>query len=271
MSQSRFERDTAVERVDDTTFAARMDAGWWIHRGPNGGYLAAVVLRAFTETVGDPDRAPRSISLHYMAPPEEGDVRVETHVEREGGSLTTVSGRLWQGDQVCISALAAFSRDRPGPEFQDLPMPNVVAPADAPPLMHMHARPVAIRGQYDQREVTFNGAAGGVAAVGGGWMRLHEPAPIDAPVLVAFSDGWPPAIRHRVDPDGEDTPRGVPTVDLTVHFRRRLPLPGMRPEDYCLARFTTRVAHGGFLEEDGEIWSPDGVLLAQSRQLGLFI
>jgi hypothetical protein len=36
-----------------------------------------------------------------------------------------------------------------------------------------------------------------------------------------------------------------------------------------LARFVSRAAGGGFFEEDGELWSRDGVLLVQSRQLAL--
>ncbi len=62
-------------------------------------------------------------------------------------------------------------------------------------------------------------------------------------------------------------PLAVPTLDLTVHLRGALPRPG----DWVLGRFRTRAARAGFLEEDGELWSRDGELLAQSRQLALAI
>jgi acyl-CoA thioesterase len=35
--------------------------------------------------------------------------------------------------------------------------------------------------------------------------------------------------------------------------------------------FRSQTARDGFVEEDGEIWTRDGVLLAQSRQLALLI
>jgi hypothetical protein len=56
---------------------------------------------------------------------------------------------------------------------------------------------------------------------------------------------------------------------LTIHFRASLPLAGADPSDYCIAVFSSVVAREGFVEEDGEIWSANGVLLAQSRQLAL--
>ena len=34
---------------------------------------------------------------------------------------------------------------------------------------------------------------------------------------------------------------------------------------------TTTTADEGFLEEDGQLWSPDGTLIAHSRQLGLLL
>ena len=50
-----------------------------------------------------------------------------------------------------------------------------------------------------------------------------------------------------------------------MHLRVSRPL----PPDWVLGRFSTRTARDGFLEEDGEIYSRDGRLLAQSRQLAL--
>jgi acyl-CoA thioesterase len=57
----------------------------------------------------------------------------------------------------------------------------------------------------------------------------------------------------------------VPTIDLTIHFRADLPLPG----DFALVTFETRLSAGGFVEEDGWIWARDGQLIAHSRQLAL--
>ena len=54
-----------------------------------GGYVAALVLRALAGSV-DPDRAPRSLTVHYTAPPVEGPVRIETRVERVGRSMSAV-------------------------------------------------------------------------------------------------------------------------------------------------------------------------------------
>ena len=62
---------------------------------------------------------------------------------------------------------------------------------------------------------------------------------------------------------------GVPTVDLTVHLRAELPPAHARDDDWYLVTFRSRVAAEGFAEEDGELWSRDGRLLAQSRQLAL--
>jgi acyl-CoA thioesterase len=101
----------------------------------------------------------------------------------------------------------------------------------------------------------------------GGWIRLADgDRPLDASLLAAYADAWPPAIFSRMQVGGLGA--GIPTVDLTVHFRD---VSGVRGDDWVLADFRTRCAHDGFIEEDGEIWSRDGRLLAQSRQLALIL
>jgi hypothetical protein len=106
--------------------------------------------------------------------------------------------------------------------------------------------------------------SGGAEALTGGWLRLAEPRVADAAALAFYCDAWLPAPFSRLT-----VPAPAPTIDLTIHFRARLPHPGMGPEDPVLARFRSRTSHDGFFEEDGEVWAPDGTLLAQSRQLAL--
>ena len=104
----------------------------------------------------------------------------------------------------------------------------------------------------------------GAIAETGGWIRPEEPQIIDAPIVAAMTDGWIPPIFSRLN-----EPFIVPTVDLTVHFRTTLPIAGSAPDDYLLAVFRTNAAADGFLEEDGELWTADGTLVAQSRQLAV--
>jgi acyl-CoA thioesterase len=239
-----------------------------VFAGPNGGYVGAILLRAMEAAAGDASRAPRSLTIHYASRPEEGRVELATRVERAGRSLTTVSARMLQEGRLVALALAAFSRPREGPsrELQHAVMPEVIPPEHAVPLPPPAAASIPLRERFDSR-FAYGGAigSGSARAETGGWIRLAEPRLVDAPLVVAFADGWPPALFSHLAP-GTPT-RGVPTVDLTVHFRETLPLPGARPDDWTLVTFRTRVVREGFLEEDGELWSRDGRLLAHTRQL----
>ena len=96
----------------------------------------------------------------------------------------------------------------------------------------------------------------------GGWLGLRERRPLDAPAIAMLADAWFPAPWPRL---AELAP--APTIDLTVHFRSALPL----GDTLLLGRFTSSLVRDGFFEEDGELWTPDGTLVAHSRQLGLLL
>lgn len=267
---SYFDQDTAVERVDANHFEARVDPRWWIVAGPNGGYVAAILLRAMIQVVGDAERAPRSLTVHYTAPAEAAPVQIATRVERSGGSLTTVSARMHQGDRLIALALGAFSKSRVGEEFQHAVMPEVLPLEEGRPFPQAEVRVIPMHERYEMRWAVDEQPWGGAErARSAAWVRLQQPRVVDSLVTAALADALPPAVFSRNRPG--DRPLAIPTVDLTIHFRTRLPLPGARPGDYTLAFFNTRVAREGFLEEDGEIWSQGGVLLAQSRQLALLL
>jgi acyl-CoA thioesterase len=263
---NRFQRDTAVRALGAGRYAARIDRGWFVVRGPNGGYVAAILLRALAETVGDPSRTPRSLTVHYTSPPAEGDAEIATTLERAGRSVSTATARLEQGGKLRALAVAAFGTPRPGPSFSQVPFPEVAPPERALPFPPP-PRPIAIRDRYESRLAFGAPGVRSAEAATGGWLRLREdPGPVDAPVLAAYTDAWPPAIFTQLDP--AEILGGVPTLDLTIHFRASWPA-HLDPTDFALVAFRSRMAREGFVEEDGEIWTRDGLLLAQSRQLAV--
>lgn len=258
---SRFETDTAVVALGGGRYRASVDPGWWVQRGPNGGYLAAIVLRAVLAEIADPDRPPRSITLHYLRPPAEGPCEVAVVVERTGRGMSTVSARLVQDGRDCVLATAALGVVRPGPTFQDVSAPAAPPPGEVP--LRDGGPEIPMGGRYDSRFVLGTMPFQlGDEALTGGWIRTVDDDPIDEVLLVALTDAWPPAVFTRVE-----VPVGVPTIDLTVHFRRE----PTRAPGWVFVRFRTSTSAEGYLEEDGEVWSADGQLLAQSRQLAVVV
>ena len=82
---------------------------------------------------------------------------------------------------------------------------------------------------------------------------------VDALAVPLVMDSWPPAIFSTF------LGGGAPTIELTVHWR------GRPQAAWHLARFTSSLLAGGYVEEDGELWGQDGRLVAQSRQLARFL
>jgi acyl-CoA thioesterase len=260
---TRFATDTAVVRYQAGRYRATIDRGWWIERGPNGGYLAAIVLRAVLAEVDDPERRLRTCTLHYLRPPVEGPCEVHVTVERAGRGLSTVSARLRQADRDCIIALVAVGADRPGPTVHDHPAPPAPDPEMLAGREDGGGPDIPMRVRYDTRPAL--GAppfTQSDRALTGGWIRSAEDDPVDDVLVAAITDAWIPAIFSRLDDR-----LGVPTVELTIHFRNRPPLaPG-----WCLVQFETLEVVDGYLEESGAVWSRDGLLLAECRQLAVVV
>lgn len=266
---TRFDSDTALARLDESQdesqFEGRVAGAWRVGRGANGGYVAALALRAMQMTLDDPTRPPRSLTVHYLAPAEDGPCRLETRMERSGRTLATLSARLVQGDQIVALALAAFGAARPSMTFAEASMPEIAPPEELPALPIPAPGKPSFALQYDYRwalgDPPFSGSNSSRV---GGWLRLAEPRRADALQVAAMMDAWIPCVFPRLE-----EPIAAPTVDLTIHFRTQLPLASARPDDYYCAVFSSRLAADGYFEEDGELWSRDGQLLAHSRQLAM--
>ena len=153
-----------------------------------------------------------------------------------------------------------------GPEYDELPMPEVEGPWEDRRSLISEQAPQFVRNLVLQPRFGRPLQARDVPMVAGGWTGLHGRRPVDALALAVFSDAWfsPPYARlDRFVPS--------PTVTLSVYFRAQLPRPGAEDEDLSLTRFETRLVRDGCFQSDGVIWAPDGTVLAQSHQLQLLL
>ena len=257
--------DTELRAAGEGAWEGAIVSGWQTPRGPLGGYVMALMVRGLGLAVDDPDRSPRSVTMHFLRVPEEGPVRVTARVERAGRSLSTVSGRMEQGGKLIGLALAAHSKPWEGPLLDAAPLPEVEAPGDLD--SHQEGRGSAPMPPFLDRmvmqhrlgEAPFSGAEEGVV---GGWLGLREERPIDELAVAVFADAWFPAPWPKLTAFAP-----APTIELTIHFRSPLPAAG----PLLLGRFDCKLIRDGFFDESGELWSPDGTLVAQSRQLGLLL
>jgi acyl-CoA thioesterase len=247
-----FDADTALAGADGR-WRAQVREHWFVQRGPNGGLVAALATRALAEVAGE-GQAPRSLSLHYLAPPEAGEIEVRAAIERAGRTTTFASIRVIQGDVTVAYGLGACSVWREGqPAWDELERPGVPPPGEIESLETNGGFPFL--SNYEMRPLA--------APHNGAWMRAAQPRPADPVLLAALTDAWiPAAFAHMQEPTF------VPTIDLTIHWRAAPGVPaGEHP--WVLGVFTTRLGTGGTWEEDGELWSEDGTLLVHSRQLAI--
>jgi acyl-CoA thioesterase len=266
---SVFESDTAAERVAPGRYAVELSERWWVGRGPNGGYVAALMLRAMSheaESAAGPGsrQPPRSLTVHFLNTPSAGAAEVEVTVERQGRSTMFLSARLVQGGEVQGKAMAVFSAGRRGPSFIHTEMPDVTAP-DEGKEFDTSLAPVPVFARY-RAIVAFGGIpmSGGDRADTAGWLKLVEEEPMSPELAAAMLDVWYPAPFVAIT-----EPAVAPTLEYTVHFPRELPVEGTGPSDWVLARLRADEAVEGHFTEDGELWTRDGILLARCRQVAL--
>jgi len=302
-----FEQATAVTQVGDGRFRAQVDPGWSTPIAANGGYLAAILVRAIeahgltrdAESLrgpasaghvagsGTPGRQLRSLTCHYLRPVSGGPLDVTVELVRAGRRISTVKLTASQNGKDAILALAALAvLDLPAAGQWEPEPPQIGAP---PP----RDAPLVSPDDYRTRG-------------GEGWLaRTPTMPPMFERVRVAPRIGGVP-FSNRPLPPGEAPETGgwialpearpidaafvalcadvwwppafqplgrpaiAPTIDLTIHVRADIPPQGL-PDQPVLGTYRSTAAHGGLMEEDAALFLPDGTLLAHARQLAIFM
>ncbi len=283
-----FEHATGIEQTGEGSYVAQIDAGWSTPIAANGGYLAAILVRAI-QAHADPagERQLRSLTCHFLRPVPSGSMEVEVELVRVGRRVSNVRVTARQQGKEVIAGLAALAvPDLPAagtwsPTPPPAPPPPALDADSIPPeeyrrsdgshwLGHVASMPpmfqrVRVAPRFGGIPFSAKALPPGEAPETGGWIALPEPRPIDAAFVALCTDvWWPPGFQ----PLGR--PAIAPTIDLTIHVRADIPAGGL-PAEAVLGWYRSTAAKGGLMEEDAALFLQDGTLLAHARQLAIFM
>ena len=217
----------------------------------------------------DPARPARSITLHYLRPPAAGPLRIDVVVERSGRTLSTLSARLTQEDRLCVIADRGVRGRLPRGGGRQ------VQRADA-------GRPAGGGGRACSRPTRPRRRS----ATGSSCATPSGPSRSAAARRRSRAAGSPCTSRSRWMPRRSRSTRTRGCRPSSAGSRCRSPrrrstsrstsaIPSaaarVAADEPILGVFRSDYAADGLAESDGELWSPDGVLLAHSRQLMLLL
>jgi hypothetical protein len=224
-----------------------------------------IVLNAALQVSPHPD--PLTSTGHFLSPAEPGPVSIEVDLMKPGRTVSTLTATLSQAGRrrlVVLTTTGDLDRQE-GPSRVLGPPPSF-----STDLVSSHGRPsphpIAERFEYLLPPAQAQVAAGispppeagpieGDPAMFEGKIRFADGTEPPITALPLLVDAYPPAVFNL------GLYGWTPTLELTVHAR------GRPRGSWHLLRVSTRHLIQGLLEEDAELWSTDGGLVAQSRQL----
>jgi acyl-CoA thioesterase II len=256
-----FQDDSAVGVVDGA-LTATLSRDWEIW-GPNGGYVAAIALRAAAKVV-PPDHRPATISVQYLSAGQFADVEISAEPVRKGRNAWCLNVALVQSGKRFLQAQVWTTNRTDGPAKIDRKMPDVANhsalktwrelwPDQKPHLFwtHFDAKPV--------NPVTWetNDARGSVLQE---WYRFKDFVPTTdvflnyaRALLLIDTVQWPSWHRGlKVKPDYI-----APSLEVTAWFHES---PGSA--EWLLLDAHSDVAGGGLIHGNVHVWSEDGRAIA---------
>jgi len=254
---SQFERETAVEQVDDNRFLGELHEGWRIGAVPNGGYVLTLAGRALRAVL--PHKDPLTVSAFYLTPTVLGPIECRVEILGGGRSTSFAEVKMYQEGQLKVKVTAAYTDlDRlNGETWSASDRPHYPAWDECEPAKdkkglefreRVEIRMVSGHEVFSERKTNGSGEFCG-------WASHRDGSDPDVIGLLMFADAFPPPIFTVFGLVG-----WVPTIELTVQIRAH-PAPGP-----LQVRLKSRYMTRGIIEEDGEYWDSAGQLVALSRQ-----
>jgi acyl-CoA thioesterase II len=241
-------------------FAAQLFDAWEIW-GPNGGYLAAIALRAAGASAAIPQ--PRSFYCHFLSSPEFAAVELEVRALKRGRRAESFAVEMTQAGKPILHALVKTAADGPGYEHQHLRAPDAPDPEQLKTYEQLrpNARPPAFSfwENVERRPVDQEAFGESRAPRILEWTRFrprvcHLDPFVDAARALILLDtfGFPAAYqRHR------SWEYLAPNLDTSVWSHHHDPA-----SEWLLIDHECIAADHGLLGVSGRVWDATGRLLA---------
>lgn len=234
----------------------------WGFEGLHGGLALALTTIEMSKDGGSQLRSVTGKFLRVA----RSDIEISAETVHEGRSMRVMNAVVHSDARPAIHATGTFSQEG-GTDHQPLgPQP----PAIDNPLDHdIYTPPIEflpISAYTEIRPVGSNRPyAGGDEPELTAWIRLTtDNTPIDAPRLIMLADALAPSFSAVLT-----DLKMVPTIELTVRPGEALTR-SSSPWALLHARTTSATADG-WLNEEIDLWSPDGGHLGSAHQLRVVI
>jgi hypothetical protein len=268
---------TATEHPFDTaTRVARREDGWSAHAdtryrafvGTFGGVTAATLLNVLEREAAFDGLEIVALTTQFCAPLAEGEYRIVPALQRANRSTAFWRAEAIQGAEVIATASAVFGK-RPETWAAQPAVAPVIPPYDGLPL-YAPANPIPWTCQY-----AFRFAHGAPPSATGGtpdgstasllWMHDAPERALDTLSIAALSDAFFGRVFHAV---GKIVPFG--TVTMATYFHATSGELEASGDTRVIGSVRSNRLHAGFQDQIGELWSPQGRLLASCHQLAYY-
>jgi acyl-CoA thioesterase-2 len=259
-----FERDTRLDG-EHGRYTITLSADWNVW-GPNGGYLAAIALRAVGAEAAV--RRPATFAAHYLSVARFAPVDVEVTALRRGRRSESFRVSMRQGGTHILEALAWTAAERDGLEHDVAAPPAVPDPDELKSTDQLWARNrprYAFWDNIEQRPTHFDRRdppePSDPAHVA--WYRFRPRATFDDPfadaarsLLLIDTMVWPAAWRKHVPEDYY-----APNLDVVAWFHRLAP-----ESEWLLCDARAPIGHGGLIGGTAHIYTREGRLVASGGE-----
>ena len=244
-------------------YSADINEDWLQGRSAFGGLSGALLANAMRQQV-EAERKLRSFQVTCVGPAPVGANDITLTPLREGGSVTHIQGELRQGDEVSVTATAAYGKARESAfAIPAISRPGAVEPDTLKPMPFIPGIVPNFVQHFDFRWVAgtppFCGAEKPQNRV---WIRMDSDREIDEVGIVAMADALPPPVLSMPK-------KPCPASSLSWYLEL-LPVQAKgKLSDWWMVDYNCDAGADGYYNQVAHIWAPDGQLVAISRQVAV--